>query len=228
MILPSGAVASMAVSSSGYPPGGMERHCAVDLLPDRSTETFATWLAAHPSIEVVSRDRGGEYAEGARQGAPHAIHTAHRAPADRFHLLHNLRDVACRVFKRHAQRLAQVAAPGAAQQTLTRLRFDWKASNAPTRGEMHARFTTIYHLATIGMSRSAIARELGIHRHTVQKYLAHVAHPNGVTSRARRASWRPTRDTSWHSGTAGDTTRGNCGARSSHKGTPDHTGMCRG
>jgi len=150
----------------------LERHRAVDLLPDRSTKTFATWLAAHPGIEVVSRDRSGEYAEGARQGAPSAIQVA-----DRFHLLHNLRDVAFRVFKRHAQRLAQVAAPGAAQQTLTRLRLDREASKVQTRGEMHARFTTIHHLATIGMSRSAIARELGVHRHTVQKYLAHLSPP---------------------------------------------------
>lgn len=150
----------------------LERHCAVDLLPDRSTKTFATWLAAHPGIEVISRDRSGEYAEGARQGAPTAAQVA-----DRFHLLRNLHDVALRIFKRHAKRLAQVAAPGAAQQTLTRLRLDREASKAQTRGEMHARFTTIHHMASTGMSRSVIARELGIHRHTVQKYLASALPP---------------------------------------------------
>jgi len=155
----------------------LERHCAVDLLPDRSTKTFATWLAAHPGIEVISRDRSGEYAEGARQGAPNAIHTAQRAPADRFHLLRNLHDVALRVFKRHAKRLALVAAPGAAQQTLTRLRLDRETSKAQTHGEMHARFTDIHHMASMGMNRSAIARELGVHRHTVQKYLAHDSPP---------------------------------------------------
>lgn len=42
---------------------------------------------------------------------------------------------------------------------------------------MHARFTAIHHLASQGMSRSAIARELGVHRHTVQKYLAHESAP---------------------------------------------------
>ncbi len=146
----------------------LERHCTIDLLPDRSTGTFATWLLAHPGVAVVSRDRGGEYAEGARQGAPNAIQVA-----DRFHLLRNLHDVALRVFKRHAQCLAQVAAPGAAQQTLTRLRLDREASKAQTHGEMHARFTDIHQRASTGMNRSAIARELGVYRHTVQKYLAH-------------------------------------------------------
>ncbi len=150
----------------------LERHRTIDLLSDRCTGTFATWLLAHPGVEVVSRDRSGEYAEGARQGAPDAIQVA-----DRFHLLRNLHDVALRVFKRHAQRLAQVAAPGAAQQTLTRLRLDREASKAQTCGEMHARFTDIHHLASTGMNRSAIARELGVHRHTVQKYLAHESPP---------------------------------------------------
>jgi transposase len=142
------------------------------MLPDRSAGTFAAWLLAHPGVVVVSRDRSGEYAEGARQGAPNAIQVA-----DRFHLMRNLRDVAFRVFKRHAKRLAQVAAPGAAQHTLTRLRLDREMSKAQTREGVHARFTTIHHLASQGMSRSAIARELGVHRHTVQKYLAHESAP---------------------------------------------------
>ncbi len=145
----------------------LERHRTVDLLPDRSADTFATWLIAHPGVEVISRDRSGEYAEGARQGAPDA-----RQVADRFHLLRNFRDVALRVFKRHTKCLAQVAAPGVAQQGLTRLRLDRAASKEQTRGQMHARFTAIHHLASTGMNRSAIARELGVHRHTVQKYLA--------------------------------------------------------
>ena len=45
----------------------LERHRPVDLLPDRSAAEFATWLRAHPGVQIVSRDRGKEYAEGARQ-----------------------------------------------------------------------------------------------------------------------------------------------------------------
>ncbi|MCA1670528.1 MAG: ISL3 family transposase [Thermomicrobia bacterium] len=145
----------------------LERHRTVDLFPDRSADTFATWLVEHPGIEVISRDRSGEYADGARRGAPDAIQVA-----DRFHLLRNLRDVTLRVFKRHTKCLARVAAPGASQQTLTRLRLDRASSKEQTRGQMRARFTAIHRLASIGMNRSAIARELGVHRHTVQKYLA--------------------------------------------------------
>ncbi len=145
----------------------LERHQTVDLLPDRTTDLFANWLTGHPGIEVVSRDRSGEYAEAVRQGAPLAVQVA-----DRFHLLRNLRDVALRVFKRHAQRIGQIATPSGSQTTLTRLRLDRQAAHEQTCAEMRARFETIHRLAAQGLNRSAIARHLGLHRHTVQKYLA--------------------------------------------------------
>ena len=65
----------------------LERREVVDVLLDRSTAGTAEWLSRHPEIEVVSRDRGGLYAQGAREGAPQA-----RQVADRFHLLQNLRE----------------------------------------------------------------------------------------------------------------------------------------
>ena len=49
-----------------------ERHCVIDLLPDRTAETFAAWLSAHPGVKWISRDRSGEYTRGAHLGAPSA------------------------------------------------------------------------------------------------------------------------------------------------------------
>jgi transposase len=65
----------------------LETHKIVDLLPDREAESVKRWLAAHPEVDVVSRDRGGCYIDGATWGAPQATQVA-----DRWHLLSNLGD----------------------------------------------------------------------------------------------------------------------------------------
>ena len=65
----------------------LERREVVDVLQDRTTTGTAEWLGQHPELEIISRDRCGLYAQGAREGAPQA-----RQVADRFHLLQNLRE----------------------------------------------------------------------------------------------------------------------------------------
>jgi transposase len=60
----------------------LQTHQVIDVLADRKAETSATWMASHPEIQLVSRDRGGDYASAAASGAPQATQCA-----DRFHLL---------------------------------------------------------------------------------------------------------------------------------------------
>ncbi len=145
----------------------LERHTLVDVLPDRSADTFAHWLGEHPGVEIVSRDRGGEYAEAARRAAPDAVQVA-----DRFHLLKNLRDVVLRVFKQHAEVLDLVPTPAVHFQKLTNLRLDRKAAKERSREQAHKLFRSIHALSKKGMKNAQISRTLGIHRHTVEKYLA--------------------------------------------------------
>ena len=76
----------------------LERRQPVALLPDRTAETVAQWLRAHPGVKVIARDRSTAYADGARQGSPTATQVA-----DRFHLMQNLREALDQVFSTHSQ-----------------------------------------------------------------------------------------------------------------------------
>src|SRR5262249_52649815 len=65
----------------------LETHQPLDLLDSRTTEAVSAWFREHPGVEVVSRDRAGDYSKGVSDGAPSAEQVA-----DRWHLLSNLRD----------------------------------------------------------------------------------------------------------------------------------------
>jgi transposase len=62
----------------------LERRRVVDLLPDREPASVEAWLAHHPEICVISRDRGGGYGQAATRAAPQAVQVA-----DRWHLMEN-------------------------------------------------------------------------------------------------------------------------------------------
>ena len=74
----------------------VQTHKVLDVLSDRTADTSAAWMAVHPEIELVSRDRGGDYAAAARRAVPGATQTA-----DRFHLLKNLGEALEGVLARH-------------------------------------------------------------------------------------------------------------------------------
>jgi transposase len=160
----------------------------IALLAERKAETLSTWLQAHPGVEVICRDRGGAYAEGARQGAPAALQVA-----DRFHLLQNMVASLEGVLKRSPAALRQAAVPepgaaGEVKATLapaaaepTRVGRPREASSVRTlRQEQQAarhaaraaRGQRVQQLAHVGLSLTEIAAQVGLTRGTVRRYLA--------------------------------------------------------
>jgi transposase len=156
----------------------LERGRVVDLLPDRSAEALEAWLHAHPGVEVISRDRAGVYAEGARRGAPDALQVA-----DRWHLRKNLTEA--------LQKLCQ------AKHTLLRdaaLQLvpdpEVPKTSPPTTAlspvELHSRqsreqrlaqYTQLMRLLKAGYSHREAAAHLGISKRTVTRWVAAGAFP---------------------------------------------------
>lgn len=154
----------------------LERHHLVDLLPDRTAETFACWLRQHPGVKIISRDRGGSYAEGGRQGAPDAVQIA-----DRFHIVKNLTECLDQGLLREHRVLEAIAkgvqapAPPPLSATVPEAvgrRPPREVREADLRRERRqARYNAVIEAQQQGHSLRAIADQLGLARNTVRKYV---------------------------------------------------------
>jgi transposase len=65
----------------------LDTHKIIEVLEGRDSATVKKWLANHPDIEIVSRDRSSEYATAVQAVLPEAVQIA-----DRFHITKNLLD----------------------------------------------------------------------------------------------------------------------------------------
>jgi transposase len=156
----------------------LERHQPVALLPDRTAETLAHWLQAHPGVEVVARDRSAAYADGAHQGAPAAIQAA-----DRFHLLQNLAEALDQVFTAHGPVLDAVNAALRQQPVPVSegtLAVPVPSPDSPTPAQQRAAQRQahrqrvdeqVWGLHRQGWTAPASAQHVGVSRRTVQRDL---------------------------------------------------------
>lgn len=169
----------------------LEAHRPVDLLDERTATTLATWLAEHRQPAVISRDRAGAYADGARQGAPDAVQVA-----DRFHLLCNAGDALERLLSRHHAALRRAAAAMDAQREAecqplppptppVRPPTRVQQESAARRARRLARYEEVIALHAKGETQRAISAQLGMSRKTVRRFLRASSFPE--RARPRRA-----------------------------------------
>jgi transposase len=174
----------------------LERHQAIDLLPDRSAEGFSAWLIAHPGVQIVSRDRGGYYAQGGRAGASEA-----QQVADRFHLVHNLHGALKRMLDRYhsdlkeAARVLAVSASSPIQTVspLPAIRPATEPFDSPVAEPLLSpaglrRLEVYQHVRELhgqGVSQRQIAKQLDLDRQTVAKFVHADEFPQRTIRRMR-------------------------------------------
>ena len=155
----------------------LERRRPLDLLPDRSASTFASWLQREPQIRLVARDRSTEYARGAAMGAPEAVQVA-----DRWHLLLNAHQMIERWLARPHPRLKRLPAmPHSCSSTRRTRAYPRAPSEALTRAAARGRWEAVYdevqRRRAEGQSLRRINRETGLARATVRKYAFSASFP---------------------------------------------------
>jgi transposase len=171
----------------------LQTHRVLDLLADRTAETATAWMTTHRELELVSRDRGGDYAAAARKAAPQATQTA-----DRFHLYKNLGEALEGVLARHlaAHRRSRTeqfsATPLGDIQSKQPPKLSPKEAHQSQakREERLAQYQQVVTLRQLGLSQEAIAGQAGIGRSTVSRWLRCGTFPE-QQSRPRKTGLAP-------------------------------------
>jgi transposase len=185
----------------------LERGTVIDLLPDRSAESTAAWLRAHPEIEIVSRDRASLYAEAASKAAPQAVQVA-----DRWHLLRNLSEALVEALAPHHRLLADVAHIAAEKSEPEANALVESPPTKPisrhrrlienNRERRMAHYEAVMALFRKGVAQREIARQCGLSRKTVRRFIRAQGFPERK-QRRRSSLVDPHRDyleMRWHQG----------------------------
>ncbi|MGW3040614.1 ISL3 family transposase [Kitasatospora sp. NPDC001159] len=154
----------------------LEARRPVDILPGREAEPLAAWLAEHPEVEIICRDRAGAYAEGARTGAPQAIQVA-----DGWHLWRNVAEAVEKTVGSHhgCIRSAFAVSPAADSGTAADAPqlFDppdgmRDCLGRPRRlvARTKERYAAVQERIAEGKSLTAIGRELRLDHSTVRRF----------------------------------------------------------
>ena len=149
----------------------LESRKPVDLLPDRESKTVSDWLKAHPGVEIVSRDRSMQYAEGITLGAPEAEQVA-----DRWHLLKNVVDVLKEFLNQHTpefQKARQaIIERNSKSAEMIKMPVDRRTkAKEQTRTARLELYRQVQALKKDGCTQNEIARRLGISKQYTRRLI---------------------------------------------------------
>jgi transposase len=182
----------------------LEDHHVIDLLPERAADTVAFWLAQHPTVTVVCRDRKALYADAIRRGAPDAVQAI-----DRFHLVKNLREAVESFLLNHwatlqaaaactAQALMPPESAGPVPPMYRGRRHCVQTRQQRLEAEQQQRhatwvqtYNTIRALHAQGTPVAMSDRQLGISRPTVYAYLRRETPPRPRSPQRSRQVLQP-------------------------------------
>ena len=151
---------------------------AIDVLAKRDCKTVKEWLEKHPTVEIVTRDRFGNYQEAITQALPEAVQIA-----DRWHLLRNLREAVERYLVKHYQTVRQLllhSFQGDEKQVQATVAIKHRRyAPGPGRDALHAvrteereaLFTAVKARLAQGIYTTDVAKEFNLSRRTVSKWL---------------------------------------------------------
>lgn len=141
----------------------VEKRRPIDVLPDRTSETFASWLVNHPGVEIICRDRASSYTRAIKEAAPHAVEVA-----DRWHLLRNVSQAVEKTCQQHRACLRkhaeQAPSPTPRMPLLEALPPTLIVQRVQQRHEL------INRMLDEGYPLSEVARRIGLDRKTARRY----------------------------------------------------------
>jgi transposase len=172
----------------------LELRQVIDLLNGRDAQSLSDWLAKHPGVEIISRDRATAYAEAARTAAPPA-----QQVADRWHLLKNLTDAFERVLQNRSSALGTAASVITQAQVnsspviieagpTTMLSSRDGREAIESRERRYARYKKVMRLYRKAVSIRSIAKVMKMSRMTVYKYIQADCFPERAASRPRSSA----------------------------------------